>query len=176
MLPAEGLLTALERNWAMVDIALDGLDDEILSRQPNSQCNSIAWTLWHMDRVLDTFVHTRLQDIPQFWVKDCWYEKHGMTDDPEERGVGWTIAQVTSWNPPTSSIQLGYYAAVKQAAREYISSLTQDQLEVRRVIPPVREPRTVAAALGQVTWDNIAHGGQIAYLRGFFSGMGWYSI
>ena len=99
-----------------------------------------------------------------------------MTDDPGERGVGWTIAQVTSWNPPTSSIQLGYYAAVKQAAREYISSLTQDQLEVRRVIPPVREPRTVAAALGQVTWDNIAHGGQIAYLRGFFSGMGWYSI
>ena len=176
MLPAEGLLTALERNWAMVDIALDGLDDEILSRQPNSQCNSIAWTLWHMDRVLDTFVHTRLQDITQFWVKDGWYEKHGMTDDPEERGVGWTIAQVTSWNPPTSSIQLGYYAAVKQAAREYISSLTQDQLEVRRVIPPVREPRTVAAALGQVTWDNIAHGGQIAYLRGFFSGMGWYSI
>ncbi|GIT13918.1 MAG: hypothetical protein CM1200mP35_07380 [Chloroflexota bacterium] len=30
----------------------------------------------------------------------------------------------------------------------------------------------MAAALGQVTWDNIAHGGQIAYLRGFFSGMG----
>ena len=160
----------------MVDIALDGLDDEILSRQPNSQCNSIAWTLWHMDRVLDTFVHTRLQDITQFWVKDGWYEKHGMTDDPEERGVGWTIAQVTSWNPPTSSIQLGYYAAVKQAAREYISSLTQLQLEVSRLIPPVQEPRTVAAALGQVTWDNIAHGGQIAYLRGFFSGMGWYSL
>ena len=176
MLPAEGLLTALERNWVMVDTALEGLDDEILSRQPNSQCNSIAWTLWHMDRVLYTFVHTYLQDILKFWVKDGWYEKHGMTDDPEERGVGWTIAQVTSWNPPTSSIQLGYYAAVKQAAREYISSLTQDQLEVRRVIPPVREPRTVAAALGQVTWDNIAHGGQIAYLRGFFSGMGWYSI
>ena len=176
MLPAEGLLTALERNWVMVDTELEGLDDEILSRQPNSQCNSIAWTLWHMDRVLDTFVHTRLQDIPQFWVKDGWYEKHGMTDDPEERGVGWTIAQVTSWNPPTSSIQLGYYAAVKQAAREYISSLTQLQLEVSRVIAPVQEPRTVAAALGQVTWDNIAHGGQIAYLRGFFSGMGWYSI
>ena len=176
MLPAEGLLTALERNWAMVDTALEGLDDEILSRQPNSQCNSIAWTLWHMDRVLDTFVHTRLQDIPQCWVKDGWYEKHGMTDDPEERGVGWTIDQVASWNSPTSSIQLGYYSAVKQAAREYISSLTQDELEVSRVILPAPEPRTVSAALGQVTWDNIAHGGQIAYLRGFFSGMGWYSI
>ena len=65
---------------------------------------------------------------------------------------------------------------MKQAAREYIASLTQDQLEASRVILPAPEPRTVSAALGQVTWDNIAHGGQIAYLRGFFSGMGWYSI
>src|SRR5205085_7219103 len=31
-----------------------------------------------------------------------------------------------------------------------------------------------AAALAQVTWDNVAHGGQIAYLRGLFQGMGWY--
>jgi hypothetical protein len=38
----------------------------------------------------------------------------------------------------------------------------------------VPEPRTVAAALGQMTWDNVAHGGQIAYLRGLFQGIGWY--
>ena len=45
---------------------------------------------------------------------------------------------------------------------------------MRRVIPPAPEPRTMAAALGQMTWDNVAHGGQIAYLRGLFQGMGWY--
>jgi hypothetical protein len=28
--------------------------------------------------------------------------------------------------------------------------------------------------LGQFTWDNVAHGGQIAYLRGLFIGMGWH--
>jgi hypothetical protein len=32
----------------------------------------------------------------------------------------------------------------------------------------------VAAAIGQMTWDNISHGGQISYIRGLFSGMGWY--
>ena len=32
-----------------------------------------------------------------------------------------------------------------------------------------------AAALGQMTWDNIAHGGQIAYIRGLLTGMGWYT-
>jgi hypothetical protein len=25
-----------------------------------------------------------------------------------------------------------------------------------------------------VMWDNLAHGGQIAYLRGLFLGMGWH--
>ena len=176
MVAAEGLLTALERNWTMVDTALEGLEDATLARQPNPQCNSIAWTLWHMNRVLDTFVHTRLRSQPQLWTIEGWHEKYGMNDEPEERGVGWTAEQVSAWNPPQGSAQLGYYEAVKMAAREYISSLTQAQLEESRVILPMREPRTVAAALGQVTWDNIAHGGQIAYLRGFFEGMGWYSV
>ena len=42
------------------------------------------------------------------------------------------------------------------------------------MLPPRSEPRPVWAALGQVTWDNISHGGQIAYLRGLFIGMGWH--
>ena len=42
------------------------------------------------------------------------------------------------------------------------------------MIPPVPELRTVAAALGQMTWDNVSHGGQIAYIRGLLTGMGWY--
>ena len=69
---------------------------------------------------------------------------------------------------------LGYYEAVKADARAYISSRTDRDMDVSKVIPPSSEPRTIAAALGQMTWDNVAHGGQIAYLRGLFLGMGWY--
>ena len=167
MIAAEGLLTALERNWDMVDGALHGVDDAALARCPTDQCNSIAWTLWHMNRVLDTFVHTRLQSQPQLWLQDHWHDKFGMSADPEDRGVRWTAAQVSAWAP-------GYYEAVKNAARAFLSTLSYDDLEEQRVIPPVETPRTVAAALGQVTWDNVAHGGQIAYIRGLFDGMGWY--
>ena len=49
------IITALERNWAMIDAAVEGLDDEMLSRIPAEQCNSIAWLIWHLDRVMDTF-------------------------------------------------------------------------------------------------------------------------
>lgn len=170
----EGLSTALERNWEMVDITLAGVDDTTMARRPTEQANSIAWILWHMNRVLDTFVHTRLQGQPQIWIQEGWHAKFGMEPDPENRGVGWTAAQVGIWAAPAKDVQIGYYKAIKQAARLYLSTLSEADLAVRRVIPPVAEPRTVAAALGQVTWDNLAHGGQITYLRGLFQGMGWY--
>ena len=174
MTAAEGLLTALERNWEMVDVTLKDLDDATLARCPTEQCNSIAWLLWHMTRVVDTFIHTRLRAQPQLWIRDDWYAKFGMDADPDNRGVGWTAEQVRRWQPPAKDIQVGYYEALKPATRAYLTSLSYADLAVRRVIPPVPEPRTVAAALGQFTWDNVAHGGQIAYLRGLFQGMGWY--
>lgn len=40
------------------------------------------------------------------------------------------------------------------------------------VSDPAAERRTVAEALGIAVWDNIAHGGQIAYSRGYFLGDG----
>ena len=60
MSSADGILAALEWNWRMVDGTLADLDDDALARQPQPQCNSIAWTLWHMNRVVDTFVHQRI--------------------------------------------------------------------------------------------------------------------
>ena len=57
----------------MVDRALEGLDDAILAQQPNANSNSVAWLLWHMTRVVDTFVNSRLQSKPQLWVQDGWH-------------------------------------------------------------------------------------------------------
>lgn len=174
MSAAEGLLAALEWNWRMVDTTLADLDETVMSRQPNDQCNSIAWTLWHMNRVVDSFIHSRLQAETQLWIRDGWHQKFDMPDDPEDRGVQWTAEQVNAWRPPTKAVQLAYYEAVKQAARTYLNSLSDAELAERREIPPMPEPRTVAAAIGQMTWDNVSHGGQISYVRGLFEGMGWY--
>ena len=174
MSAAESVISALDRNWEMVDAALEGLDDALMSKQPTAECNSAAWILWHMSRVVDTFIHTRLQETPQIWIRDGWHQRFGMGGDPEDRGVGWTADQVASWTPPDRGVQLGYYEAVREQASNYLPKLTASQIEERKVIPPVAEPRTVAAALGQMTWDAVAHGGQIAYLRGYYRGMGWH--
>ena len=175
MAVTDAIVTALERNWDMVDRALAGMDYETMARRPNDASNSIAWILWHMNRVWDYLINGRLTANPPVWLREGWAEKYGMAAvDPEDRGVGWTAEQVAAWTPPAIEIQLGYYAAVKADIRNYLAALTLADLERETLIPPMTAPHTVGAALGQRAWDNIAHGGQIAYLRGYFQGMGWY--
>ena len=89
--------------------------------------------------------------------------------------AGWAGARKT-WPAPSQDVILGYQDAVRQAARDYIGSLTAADLERKVTFPPEAETQdhTIATALGQLVWDNVAHGGQIAYLRGLFQGMGWH--
>ena len=166
--------TSLERNWGMVDRALEGLDDAILARQPNDQSNSIAWLLWHMNRVVDRFVNDRFQSKPQIWIEAGWHQKFGMDDDPETTGMGWSEAQIAEWKPPGKDVLVGYFEAVKTSARAYLNGLDEEALAASINVPPANEPRLVSDMLGVLVFDNITHGGQIAYLRGYYQGMGWF--
>ena len=174
MAATDVIKTALERNWGIVDRALDGLDDATLARQPTEQCNSIAWLLWHMSRVVDAFINTRLQSKPELWVQDAWRQKVGGGGDPGDFGIGWNAEQLAAWTAPSRETLLGYYEAMKANARQYLSSLTEADLEGTVVTPPAAEPRPVSDLLGILVLDNVQHGGQIAYLRGYYTGMGWF--
>ncbi len=170
----EPISHCLERNWTMIESALKDMDDEMLCRVPAPGCNSVGWTLWHLTRVMDMFIHYRLQDAEQLWTKDGWAARFRLPPDVEDRGVGWTAEQVAAWELPSREAQEGYYHAVNAAARAYLAQVSEQELEREIVIPPLPEPRTIAACFGQIMWDNLAHGGQIAYLRGLFLGMGWH--
>ena len=132
---ADSVMWALERNWDMVDSALESLDDATMTRRPADHCNSIAWILWHMNHVVDTFINTRLQSKPDLWVRDGWYQRFGL--DERARIMGYSAEELEAWTAPSQEVQKGYFEAVKLAAREYISSLTAEDLS-RRVTPPPR--------------------------------------
>jgi uncharacterized damage-inducible protein DinB len=158
----------------MVDAALQGLDDATMTKQPAAHANSIAWILLHLSRVVDTFVNTRLQAKPDLWVREGWHRKFRM--DEGGRNLGFTAEELGAWKAPSQEVQKGYFEAVKEASRQYISSLTTEDLDRRVTFPPEAETQnhSVATALGQLVWDVVAHGGQIAYLRGLYGGMGWH--
>ena len=69
---------------------------------------------------------------------------------------------------------LGYFEAVKTSARDYLTSLTDADLSGSVVVQPANESRPVSDLLGILVYDNVVHGGQIAYLRGYYQGMGWF--
>lgn len=173
MSATETAITALERNWGMVDKALEDVDDAMLGDRPNDESNSMGWLLFHMNRIVDRFVHTWCQDAPQLWIKDGWNQKFGLDDDPNNTGQGWTKEQVAAWQLPAKESVIGYYAAVKAAALEYIGSLSDSEFERQLEIPP-RPPASIGTFLGVLVFDNCVHGGQIAYLRGYYKGMGWF--
>ncbi len=174
MAATDVIKTSLERNWGMVDRALEGLNDAILAQQPNANSNSVAWLLWHMTRVVDTFVNSRLKSKPQLWVQDGWHQKFGMSDDPGQTGQGMSSEDLAARTTPSRNVLLGYYEAVKTGARDYLTSLTDADLSGSVVVPPATEPRPVSDLLGILVFDNVVHGGQIAYLRGYYEGMGWF--
>ena len=166
--------TSLERNWGMVGRALEGLDDAVIARQPNDDSNSIAWLMFHMNRVVDLFINQRIRSQSQVWIDAGWHQKFGMDGDPATNGQGWTKEQLAEWTPPGKEVLLGYFEAVKDSAREYLNGLTDEDLEASIIVPPATEPRLLSDILGVMVFDNITHGGQIAYLRGYYQGMGWF--
>ena len=167
-------VTALQRNWGMVDDAITDMDDAAMAAQPNDQSNSISWLLWHMSRVADRFINSRLQDGTQLWVKDGWHEKFGMDADPEDMGMGWSSEKVGAWQAPAKDVLVGYYDAVKSATNSFIQPLSPQELDKQIPFPALPNTVSVAEALGVLVYDNVVHGGQIAYLRGYYMGMGWH--
>ena len=173
MAATDSIMYSLERNWEMIEAAISELDYETMARLPNDQSNSIAWIFGHISRVTDLFITHRLQSRPQLWYTGGWCERFGLADNPD--GLGRT-ADLANWQPPAKEVQIGYFEATKAITREYVSSLLAEDLETRVVFPPqaLRQEHTLGTALGQLVLECVAHGGQIAYLRGYFRGTGWY--
>ena len=174
MAATDTTIFALNRHWDMVSNAVAGVGDATLAAMPNDQSNPMNWLVWHMTRVADRLVHGRLQDTGQVWNTGGWHEKFEMASDPDDIGMGWGAQKVADWPAPSRETLMGYYDAVNAAARDYITGLGASDLD--RQVPAAAPGTTmsVSEALGILVWDNIVHGGQVAYLRGYFEGLGWH--
>jgi len=97
-----------------------------------------------------------------------------MPDDPQEFGLGWSDERVPVWQSPAKAVVMAYFHAVNSVVIECFNSLTERELTRVIPFPALPDTMTVGEALGNLVWDNIAHGGQVAYLQDYYLGIGWH--
>jgi hypothetical protein len=151
--------------------ALQGLSDADLLKRPNDQCNPIGWLLWHQTRVEDAIL-SLISGMPQAWVAGKWHAKFDMPANPQDYGAGYSLEQVMALRPTIATLQ-GYAAAVRENTLAVLKTLPAADLE-RELPSPAGGTQTVGGFLGILLIDQFHHSGQIAYLRGYLTGKGWF--
>jgi uncharacterized damage-inducible protein DinB len=151
--------------------ALNDLSDDDLRKQPNAQCNPIGWTLWHQTRVEDGIM-SGISGRPQTWVQGNWAAKFGMEADTDDRGMGHSMQQVMAFKASKEDL-LAYVDAVREETLAVLKEITPEDLDRDLQIPG--GTRKVGDSLGILMIDHFHHSGQIAYLRGYLTGKGWFS-
>ena len=48
-------------------------------------------------------------------------------------------------------------------------------MEKQIAFPAPPNTLSIGEAIGVLVYDNVVHDGQIAYLRGYYRGMGWFN-
>jgi len=109
---------------------------------------------------------------PQAWIEGQWHEKFGMPAEPGSVGAGDSLEQVAAFKPTIANL-LGYVDAVREKSLAILQSLSPADLE-RDLPAPGGGTRKVGDFLGIIMIDNFHHSGQIAYLRGYLTGKGWF--
>jgi uncharacterized damage-inducible protein DinB len=157
----------------IVNLALQGLSDADLLKRPSDQCNPIGWLLWHQSRVEDAIL-SHISGTPQVWVTGQWHAQFAMPANPQDIGAGHSLEQVMALQPTIAALQ-GYAAAVREKTLAVLKTLTPADLE-RELPAPTGGTRKVGDFLGTLLIDHFHHSGQIAYLRGYLTGKGWFPM
>jgi len=77
----EAVRSGLEEYLQSLERAIDGLTPAEARWQPTMHTNHIAWLVWHMARVEDSWVSRLLRGTTQVWNADGWADRFGMEVD-----------------------------------------------------------------------------------------------
>ncbi len=104
---------------------------------------------------------------------DEWYAKFNRQPEPNDIGFGHSPQQVSAFKSPEAKILLDYNQAVVERSQQYISNLSETNLD-RELNEPWFQPLpTVGVRLVSILDDSILHAGQAAYVQGLRQGKDW---
>ncbi len=165
MTAADLLTDAFGRIREVVHEAVDGLTNEELAFRPGPRANSIAWLVWHLTRIQDDHV-AGAAETEQLWTSEGWADRFGLPLPPADHGYGHTADQVATVQVKSGELLTAYHDAVYEHTIRYVRHLTDpdfDRIVDKSWDPPV----TLGVRLISVISDDLQHGGQAAYIRGF---------
>ena len=159
----------LERTQNAVTEAVKGLSHEELTWRPGAEANSIGFLLWHQTRAEDVIVHDWIQQKPQVWVTEKWYQRLKLPENPHDDGWGYTAEQVAAFPVPELKDLTGYAEATRAQTVKYLKDTAADRLD-QTLQTPLGE-LTIGQTFALLLCEIIQHTGQIAYLRGLQRGL-----
>ncbi len=157
-------LDGLERG---INRVINGLTQQELAWRPSSGGNSIGLIFFHMARAEDSLVQARIQDNPEVWRTDRWYQKLNLVED--EAGAHYSVEQVNAFPVPEGKDLLAYYNNVHTKAKEYLKSMPSSTFDKKITM---RSGEVTVAAVFSILVSHLSqHIGEISYLRGLQRGM-----
>lgn len=164
----EALRSGLEEYLERLQIGIEGLTPAEARWQPTMDTNHIAWLVWHMARVEDSWVSWLLDGAPQVWTTGGWAGKFGM--DPESTGSGHTSEDVRAMPEISSGDLMAYFEAVRAVTRQYLDQATEADLS--RTYQHRGNERSGTWIVGHILVEESQHTGQVAMIRGMMRGLG----
>ncbi len=164
----EALWSGLEEYFDRLQIGIEGLTPAEARWQPTMNTNHIAWLVWHMARVEDSWL-SRLRDgTPQVWTSEGWADRFGM--DHESTGSGHTSDDVRAMPEIPMDGLTAYYEAVRAVMRRYLDQATEAHLA--RTYSYRGNERSGIWIVGHILVEESQHTGQVALIRGMMRGLG----
>ena len=93
----EAVLSGLEEYLQSLQVAIHGLTPAEVRWQPTMHTNHIAWLVWHMARVEDSWVSRVLRATTQVWTAEGWADRFHM--DSESTGSGHASEDIRAMLP-----------------------------------------------------------------------------
>jgi len=171
MIAAEILLDGFTRVHDSLHRMLPDLSEAELTKEPHP---SMGWLAWRLSRVMDSNA-SRLVGREQLWIADGWAARFGMPSLPADfgRSAAHTREQVRAFHA-SANLLLLYHDVVYERMKEYLNSLTDEEL-TRQLDEPQYQPLpTVAVRLISVLENAMTNQGQIGYLKAYHRLGGWF--
>lgn len=163
--PAIDLLRdGFERVRETATAAVQGLDEDQLTRRVGPNANTVAWLVWHLTRVQDDHV-AGVADTEQVWTSQGWAARFGLPFDDGAHGYGQSSDDVAAVRGIAADDLIGYLVDVHTATGRFLETLEDADLD-RIVDDNWDPPVTLAARLVSVIADDLQHAGQAAFVRG----------